>query len=195
MHERRIAAVRDRRAGLGTVSGVSVVLLCEDRQTDSFVRRFLKRRNFRHRDIRTLPFPHGHGAGEQSVRDQYPGQLQAIRGRQGAFLIVVADADGLSTADRRARLDAECNQKNVQVRTAADPVIMAVPRRNIETWLAYLDGIEVDETESYPKLQREGDCQRHAERLFTMCHDEQQLAEPAPQSLVEACEEYAKLQR
>ena len=38
------------------VSGVGIALLCEDSQTDAFVRRFLKHRNFRGRDIRTLPF-------------------------------------------------------------------------------------------------------------------------------------------
>lgn len=47
------------------MSGVSVILLCEDMQTDVFVRRFLKHRNFRGRDVRTLPLPHGSRSGEQ----------------------------------------------------------------------------------------------------------------------------------
>ena len=80
-------------------------------------------------------------------------------------------------------------------RVANDPVIMAVPRRNIETWFAYLDGNEVNEASTYPKLARERDCDRHAQRLHAMCHEEQRLVEPSPPSLVEACQEYARLRR
>ena len=177
------------------MSGVRIVLLCEDSQTDSFVRRFLRRRNFRARDINTLPIPQGDGSGEQWVRTRYPRELRAIRGRRDAYLVVVTDADVHPTQDRRNQLDDECTEKNVAVRTADDPVIIAVPRRNIETWFAYLDGNEVDEATAYPKLARERDCDRHAQRLYTMCHEEQRLAEPSPPSLVEACEEYPRLQR
>ena len=177
------------------MSGVRIVLLCEDSQTDSFVRRFLKHRNFRARDINTLPIPQGSGSGEQWVRTRYPAELRAIRGRQGAYLIVVTDADVHTTQDRRVQLDEECTQKNVAVRTTDDPVVVAVPRRSIETWLAYLDGNEVDEATTYPKLARERDCDRHAQRLYAMCHQEQQLAEPSPPSLAEACQEYPRLRR
>lgn len=177
------------------MSGVRIVLLCEDSQTDSFVRRFLKHRNFRARDIKTLPIPQGGGSGEQWVRTRYPKELRAIRQRQDAYLVVVTDADVHSTQDRRTQLDEECTDKNVAVRTVDDPVIMAVPRRNIETWFAYLDGREVDEVIAYPKLARERDCDPHAQRLHAMCHVEQRLAEPSPPSLAEACREYARLRR
>lgn len=75
------------------MSAVRIVLLCEDSQTESFVRRFLKHRNFKARDINTLPLPDGRRSGEQWVRERFPAELQAIRGRQGAYLIVVTDAD------------------------------------------------------------------------------------------------------
>ena len=127
------------------MSGVRITLLCEDSQTDAFVRRFLRRRNFRGRDIRTLPLPDGSRSGEQWVRERYPGELRAIRGCQGAFLVVVTDADQYSTATRRAQLDAACEEKQIPQRDDCDPVLVIVPRRNIETWLAYLDGTEVDE--------------------------------------------------
>ena len=177
------------------MSGVRIVLLCEDSQTDSFVRRFLKHRNFRAREINTLPILRGSGSAEQWVRMRYPKELRAIRGRRDAYLVVVTDADVHSARDRRNQLDEECTQKNVAVRTAGDPVIIAVPRRNIDTWFAYLDGNEVDEATAYPKLARERDCDRHAQRLYAMCHVEQRLAEPSPPSLAEACREYARLQR
>lgn len=178
------------------MSGVSITLLCEDSQTDAFVRRFLRRRNFRGRDIRTLPLPAGRQAGEQWVRRRYPAELRTIRSRQDAYLIVATDADDRSTNDRRAQLDAACEEQNVPVRTDNDPALVIVPRRNIETWLAYLDvGNPVDEDRRYPRLKRERDCDRHAKKLFGMCHPTQQLDEAAPLSLREACEEYRRLQR
>ena len=177
------------------MSAVSIVLLCEDSQTESFVRRFLKRRNFKSRDIRTLPLADGERSGEQWVRERYPAQLRAIRGRQRAYLIVVTDADAGTTEALRRRLDEECGQEDVQVKTVDDPVIIAVPRRNIETWLAYLQGTQVDEVTVYPKLKRERDCEEHAGSLYRMCHEEQKLTEPAPPSLVESCGEYGRLAR
>lgn len=177
------------------MSGVSLVLLCEDKQTDSFVRRFLRHRRFGSRDIRTLSLPNSRQSGEQWVRERYSEELKAIRARRQAYLIVVTDADSGSTEDRRRQLEAECDNNGVPRRSDDDPVLIFVPRRNIETWFAYLDGTDVDEDVSYPKLGRQRDCERHARWLHNMCHEEQRLREPAPPSLLEACEEYPKLQR
>lgn len=177
------------------MSGVRIVLLCEDSQTDSFVRQFLKPRNFRSRDITTIPLPGGSQSGEQWVRHRFPGELQAIRRKRSAYLIVVTDADTRSTAERRRQLDAECERRNIPVRNKRDPALVIVPRRNIETWLAYLAGDEVDEAARYPRLKRERDCTAHAKNLHRMCHTAQKLDKPAPPSLREACEEYQRLQK
>ena len=176
--------------------GVSIILLCEDSQTDAFARRFLKRRNFRARDIKTLALPSGAQSGEQWVRERYPDELQLIRERRNAYLIVVTDADKNSTTDRRAQLDMACDEKQVPRRGDRDPVLIIVPRRNIETWLHYLgSGTAVDETTRYPRLRRESDCATHANNLYRMCHEAQRLDEDAPPSLRESCEEYRKLRR
>ena len=172
---------------------VRIVLLCEDAATDTFVRRFLRRRQFKARDIRTLPIPHGSQSGEQWVRQKYPSELKAIRSRQNAFLIVVIDADTYTTPARRSQLD-ECRNKKIPVRGPKDPVIIIVPRRNIETWFAYLDGISVDETVDYSAYKSK-DPRPFAEELYRMCHEYQQLRPPVPPSLSESCQEYRKLAR
>lgn len=181
------------------MSAVRIILLCEDSQTDTFVRRFLRRRNFGSRDIHTRPLPAGRQSGEQWVRESYPDELQLIRERRNAYLIVVTDADKNSTTDRRAQLDMACDEKQVPRRGDRDPVLSIVPRRNIETWLHYLGSgtavDEVDETTRYPRLRRESDCATHANNLYRMCHEAQRLDEDAPPSLRESCAEYRKLQR
>ena len=173
---------------------VRIVLLCEDAATDTFVRRFLRRRQFKARDIRTLPIPHGPQSGEQWVRQKYPSELKAIRSRQNAFLIVVTDADTHTTQARRSQLDDECNVEQVPARKPADPVIIIVPRRNIETWFAYLDGESVDETVDYNAYKSKNP-RPFAEELYRMCHEAQKLRSPVPPSLAESCQEYRKLVR
>ncbi len=173
---------------------VRTVLLCEDAATDTFVRRFLRRRQFKPHDIITLPIPHGSQSGEQWVREKYPDQLKAIRSRQNVFLIVVIDADTHTTQSRRSQLDDECRTQQVPVRNTEDPVIIIVPRRNIETWFAYLDGISVDETVDYSAYKSK-DPRPFAEELYRMCHEDQKLRPPVPPSLDESCQEYRKLER
>ena len=179
---------------MGEVS-TKIVLLCEDRQTDVFVRRFLRHRNFRGRDSQTCKLAAGRGSGEHLVRKQFPGELKAIRGRQEALLVVVIDADTGTTAARRRQLSEECRKCGIAGPGTDDRVVVVVPRRNIETWFKYLAGDEVDETTRYPKLQRERECRPRADRLYEMCHEAQKLVEPAPPSIQEACREYQKMTR
>ena len=95
-----------------------IVLLCEDADTDRFVRRFLSHRNFKARDIHTVELPLGKQSGEQWVRTRYPAELKAIRLRQNAFLLAIIDADNRTTEARRTQLDQECDEQEV-------------PRRNV----------------------------------------------------------------
>lgn len=171
-----------------------IILLCEDKQTDSFVRRFFGHRNFGGHDILTLPLPGGAQSGEQWVRKRYPKALRSIRGRQRVVLLVVIDADANTTQERRTQLDQECRDQKVSPRSSNDPVIVAVPRRNIETWFHFLEHkAPVDETRQYRKLNRESDCSPFAEELHQICHERQSLPRNTPQSLKEACREYPKL--
>ena len=161
-----------------------ITVLCEDKQHESFIRRFLKKRN---RRIYTASRP-GAGAGDQFVRDNYPAYLDAIR-KRGGILVVMIDGDNYSTVERLKQLNDACEQSDVSLRKDSDPVAIFVPRRNIETWLAYLDGEPVNETDEYPKLGRERECRRHVDVLEQMCA-EGQLRTPAPASLEAACREY-----
>lgn len=172
-----------------------IVLLCEDRQMSAFARRFLFRRNFTSRQVESMHSKPGRGSGEQWVRDRFPRQLRAVRERQRTFLIAMVDADSGSTANRRSQLVQECRKQGVAPPSKDDPVLVVVPKRNIETWFAYLAGDDVDETAKYPKLPRPNDCKPLAFALYDMCHVDQKLREPAPISLVETCGIYPLLKR
>lgn len=164
-----------------------ITVLCEDKQHESFIRRFLKKRK---RNVYAMSRARV-GAGDQFVQDNYPAQLDAIR-KRGGVLVVMIDGDNYSIAQRLKQMDDACNQRGIVPRKPNDKVAVFVPMRNIETWLAYLDGEDVNETDTYPRLERERECRRHVDELEQMCA-EGKLRTPAPASLQAACHEYGNI--
>jgi len=170
---------------------VKVVLLCEDLQTATFIRRFLLLGTHKQHEIRVEFAPPGKGSGEQWVRDRYPNELLARR-KKNTVLIVGTDADQLSVVDRIATLDRQCMNENVPVRSTTEPVIIAVPKRNIETWFVYLRGENPNEDDTYPKYSYESQCRDDVKVLDEMCR-KQQLRQPVPPSLQAACVEFGRM--
>lgn len=169
---------------------IRLVILCEDSQQEAFIRRFFVRAGWHSRSMRVVKSPSGRGAGEQWVRERFPEELRALRRTQvSALLVAMVDADREPVEKRLADFDAACRQSGVGPRTASEPVAVFVPRRNVETWIAYLDGKSVNEGDVYPKLPRERDCASAVRALKAMC-DARALREPAPASLQLACIEY-----
>ena len=164
-----------------------ITVLCEDKQHASFIRIFFKKRK---RTIHAVQKTNG-GAGDQFVRDNYPAQLDAVR-KRGGILVVMIDGDRYSIEQRLKQLNDACRERDVSPRKPEDNVAIFVPKRRIETWLAYLDGEQVNETDSYPRLERERECRKHADALVQMC-DRGKLNSPAPTSLEAACCEYRKV--
>ena len=172
---------------------VHLVLLCEDAQHEAFARRFLRRQGWNMRALRVEKAPQGRGAGEQFVRARFPLELREQRRRPVAqALIVLIDGDTAGVSGRLAELDARCAAKGVKAPRTDEPVAVFVPTRSIETWFAYLEGQTVDEQRTYPRLARERDCGPHVDRLAGMCA-RGALRQPAPSSLLAACEAYRRL--
>ena len=115
------------------------------------------------------------------------------------MLVVVTDEDTDATASRRASLDRQCIEAGIERRRADDPVIIAIPRRNIETWLWHLQtGKAVDEMHDYkPRFRDLKTARLHdlADELYRMCDRMQRLLPTAPPSLREACREHPNLTR
>jgi hypothetical protein len=136
--------------------------------------------------------PKGRGSGEQFVRQRFVKELAYYRARKHRVeqaLIVLIDADGRDVAARIEQVESACIEAGGQRRQRDERVAIFVPARNIETWLAYLEGQTVNETDTYPKLKRERDCKVHADRLYDMCQ-RGALRKPSPPSLEAACEEF-----
>lgn len=131
---------------------VNVVILCEDRQHSAFVRRLLKKSGVGVRDLRVEVSPKGRGSGEQFVRNQYLQELQFYRSRSHHVqqaLIVMIDADGREVEDRIRQVESGDGSDGEEARKSDERVAIFVPARNIETWFAYLDGEDVNESDTY----------------------------------------------
>lgn len=158
------------------------IILCEDKQTQCFVRYFLMHRSINRGKIRYLPLPI-RGSGEQYVRERYPLELQKIRSKNfnDVVLFVCIDADIHSVTDMYKALDDECVVKNIPNRTSFEPVAFVVPKRNIETWIEWLeDKKEVDEVALYPHRKKESECKPQAEKLAELFIHNAELSTALP---------------
>jgi hypothetical protein len=129
-----------------------VIVLTEDRRQQTFVLRFLERAGYRADQIRPQPLPAGKGSGEQWVRQKYADNVEAYRiraTRAATALIIAIDADTNEITQRVNQLAQALKEANLPVRTAAEKIAHLIPKRNIETWVLCLNGVEADENTDY----------------------------------------------
>jgi hypothetical protein len=170
------------------------VILCEDRQHEVFARHFLLECGINRQRIRVRPFPIGKGSAEQYVREEYPKEVLAYRRRSHHMhlcLVVVIDADIKSLDEHYKELDHELIKVKAPIRQSDERIGIFIPKRNIETWIHYLQGTVVNEMQQYPHLEKESDCKPWVEKLAA--NRKQPLSEDAPSSLQKACEELERI--
>ena len=174
---------------------VDVVILCEDRQQEVFARHFLTGCGVQPRRIRAKVCPSGKMSGEQFVRQEYPKEVKTYRSRSAYLkigLTVVTDADVKSVAEKLRELEDALEGDGQGRRQSAERIAVFIPKRNIETWIHYLQGEVVNEVDAYSKLLgREGDCKPSVRQLAGK--PRYNLTEDVPQSLREACHELQRL--
>lgn len=129
-----------------------IIVLCEDRAHANFVRHHLKKRGFNHRQLRFIPVPHGSGSGAQFVLQRYATEVKAYRSQANYLslaLLTVIDADTQEVQQIHRRLEGQLQNADIENRTASERIVLLIPKRNIETWVVYLQGLPVDEESDY----------------------------------------------
>jgi hypothetical protein len=178
-----------------TDRAVRVIILCEDRQQSCFIRRFLVEKGFERRKIREKISPAGRGSGFDYVLKEYPKELSSHRSMSydsSILLVICIDADSNTISERERQLDDECEKNSIEKRRSGEKVLFVIPKRNIETWFAFLRGEDVNEETEYKKYDCESDCQSDVKALIKCC-EENKFNKPAPSSLSQACSEYKLL--
>jgi hypothetical protein len=145
------------------------VILCEDRQQEVFIRQWLESKGFNTHRFRVEKCPSGRGAGEHYVRQRYPIEVQGMRRRinapVGTSLVTMLDADTFAVSQRHRQLDRALEDAGLPRRQHDEKIALLVPKRNIETWIYYLRGEQVDEDSLYRKLDKPSDCIPDIKRL------------------------------
>lgn len=170
-----------------------MTILCEDIQQACFVRRFLTKRGWTRHDLHEEIHPPGAGSAVQGVQQRFPRELRAYRSQCNHLhcgLIAIIDADNADVADRVRAFDTACHDQGVPPRRPDERVLFVIPKRRIETWLAFLRGETVDETASYPRYDRESRCHPDADRLDEQCRRGVMENQPPPPSLRRCCDEF-----
>lgn len=128
-----------------------IIILGEDRAHANVVWHHLKERDFNSRKIRVVPRD-GSGSGAQFVLQRYAEEVKAYRSKADHLslaLITVIDADRQEVQDIHRRLEGQLQNVNIENRKTDERIALLVPKRNIETWIVYLQDIPVDEESDY----------------------------------------------
>ncbi|MEG5061787.1 hypothetical protein QUB60_27170 [Microcoleus sp. A2-C5] len=115
------------------------------------------------------------------------------KNRVSIGLVVLIDADMGTLQDRLSQLASILDQDAQDKRRSDEAIAIFVRKRNIETWIHYLQGESVNEEAGYAKFeQNEAVCKTSVEDLADRCYS-QSLPEDAPRSLQAACGELQRL--
>lgn len=150
------------------------------------------------RKIRVVPYPKGKGSGKKHVIDRIAGEVGALRTRHkhaSTILIVIQDADELTVEQVKINLDKQLQN----ARAENENIVYIIPKWHIQTWIAYLDGRAVDETDKNTYIKDYGvysECKQahsYIDSLVKFCKNKTPLDSP-PNSLLEACKEFDRIQ-
>jgi len=144
------------------------------------------------RELRVEKSPSAGGSAEQWVRERFPTELKVYRQRRQravSALIAMIDADSKDLQERINEFQKACQSWQMHFRGEDEAVAFGIPKRNIETWIHYLNGKLVNEKDVYAKLERERGCKPAVNSLVRLCQSKG-LSADAPPSLATACNEY-----
>jgi hypothetical protein len=180
-----------------TQNRVQIVILCEDLQQQVFAYHFLKKRGFNinPKNLTIKTSPKGKGAGEQFVRKRYAAEVKEYRRKnyRSGMLVVLIDADTETVKATLKELDNALIENSQELRKPDEKIVIFVPKRNIETWIHYLQGQTIDEETEYSKFSKnEAVCKPGVEQLANQC-SQGSLDENAPPSLQAACGELQRI--
>ncbi|MCK6520276.1 hypothetical protein L6R49_02440 [Myxococcota bacterium] len=129
--------------------GVQWILLGEDKQAVTFLRRLVVAMGANARRVIELPVAATTtgACGSQYVVARYARELPAFRAnaaRMSTKLLVHIDADDRTVLQRQRELAQACADAGLPPRGPNEAIALLIPKRNLETWIASLDPSQHD---------------------------------------------------
>lgn len=167
---------------------VRLIVLCEDDCHLAFASAFLHKLA-----LSSAPAPFFDRRGDKTqVFRAFPEQLTALRSRHAETrLIVIVDGDNLTDAQVLARLRKECRSAGLTMPDFAnDPVLVIIPRWEMENWALHLLGASIGEKRNQNAKTLLNGRERDAARALANHCRSGTLPKPALPSMVKACEDW-----
>lgn len=176
-----------------------VSILCEDQKHYNFVRTFFKSLRVSDRKFLSCPLVEGACSAEGHVRELLPAKLTKVRkSAENIFLVVVSDADknDHNMSDRVKQWNEELHSRGLPEICKEDRVLCLVPKRNIETWFAWIDGEEAgNETKDYKQRYKKAKAGDYGKRFYKKYEEYRNRGlgcDDVPRSLRDACAEFGR---
>ena len=170
-------------------------ILCEDAQSRSFINATLSDQGISARKVFCNSIPCGKGCGEVAVRRGFPKEIRRLKATSynKQVLIVCTDADKYTIDERKAFLDKEVISQGLKWDKQQDPIMIWIPKRQIETWIHALNQEDVDENMVFPHLGKPVSCKKQAKKFSQYCQNLIELEPPALDSIIESKNEYNRI--
>ena len=170
------------------------IVLCEDAQMKSFITGFLKIHGIGERSVRVRNYPAGKGCGEAFVKKEYDKEVRYLQSKSynRLTLVVCSDADKY-TCDERIGFIEEETRKRIGRNRDKEKIIMWIPKREIETWICFLNGEDVDEEQDFRHSGKPQKCRKQAQKMAEYCQDQIELDTRSVPSLMMAKKEYCRV--
>ena len=173
-----------------------IVVLCEDKAHEVFARRFLKKGwGIINRHITIIDYPVGKSSGKKHVEDSLNKEATALRQRHASSILIVmrdADEDSLEEAVRKLESRIQPPRGN------SDPIVFVAPKWHIQTWIGFLAGEEIDESDkqtyenAYGTISKTKQAHQFVDKLADWCK-RNKAPESLPNSLKTACAEFERI--
>ncbi len=82
--------------------------------------------------------------------------------------MVVIDADTRTVQQRQQELQGRLADVGDRPRSDNEPIVIWIPKRHIETWVAYFSGEPANETDDYKQPMRDADYKSPAKRFVRL---------------------------
>ncbi len=160
-----------------------------------FILHFLKAHDINTHSIRFLDYPAGSGCGEYFVKKEYAKEVEYLKRNsfRRIVLVVCTDADRLSCEDRIKMLESEVETEYKDWSYLKERVIMWIPKREIETWIHFLQGEDTDESVEYRHSGKPEKCKEESIKMMYYCRDLLDLDTLNVPSLRNAKDEYIRV--
>ncbi len=170
-------------------------ILCEDAQMRTFLTSFLKCQGIKAHKIAVVPIPAGAGCGEAHVRTGLPKEVELLHRNKHLrkTLLVCIDADKYSYDERKQMLHKSYSDSFPGSDIDDEMMLIWIPKREIETWIAYLKGENVDEEMEFRHGGQPVSCKKEANLMHGFLQNDEESGDDVLPSLQKAKEEYVRI--